>query len=294
MLKSRILTGVFGLLIGLGIAGTICYKAILPGGKSEVNTGEAFRPDEKAASFGQIALLDPQMAPDEIKPLVMHGFRCMLETKAHCPEYAGDIISCNNCHFCGGATMGGRNGGISLVGVSKVYPRKLPNGNSITLEGRINGCFLRSLNGRPLPPGSHEMAAMIAYLDWISSGVTSVPEENWLGLKELRSHHVPNIENGGKVFAVECAKCHGGNGEGQARLYDLSYPPLWGNESFNNAAGINKLDKMASFVYHNMPYQDPHLTIEQALDVAAYVTHQPRPIFKELHAPPAKEAQTPK
>src|SRR5262249_5254067 len=40
-----------------------------------------------------------------------------------------------------------------------------------TLEERINGCMQRSMNGRPLPLGSSEMKAFIAYMRWLSTGI---------------------------------------------------------------------------------------------------------------------------
>ncbi len=40
-----------------------------------------------------------------------------------------------------------------------------------------------------------------------------------------------------------------------------------------------KLEVMAAFAHNNMPKGDLHLTKEQALDAAAYVTDQQRPNF---------------
>ena len=58
-------------------------------------------------------------------------------------------------------------------------------------------------------------------------------------------------------------------------------PPLWGPESFNDGAGMARLITFANFVHFNMPhgadYLNPHLTEEEAWDVAAYVLSQPRP-----------------
>ncbi len=52
-----------------------------------------------------------------------------------------------------------------------------------------------------------------------------------------------------------------------------------GVKSFSDGAGMSKLKNMASFAYYNMPRHNPNLTEEQALDIAAYVTDQPRPKF---------------
>src|SRR5881409_3251809 len=42
------------------------------------------------------------------------------------------------------------------------------------LEDRINDCFERSMNGKPVPRESEEMRAMLAYIWWLSSGVLEV------------------------------------------------------------------------------------------------------------------------
>jgi thiosulfate dehydrogenase len=101
-----------------------------------------------------------------------------------------------------------------------------------------------------------------------------------MGTKEIRSRHTPDPKAGSKVYETHCAMCHGKDGGGQERPDGLSYPPLWGENSFNDAAGMNQPATFAYFVYENMPYGDPGLTIEEALDVAAFVTSQPRPQFK--------------
>ena len=49
----------------------------------------------------------------------------------------------------------------------------------ITLEDRINGCFLRSMNGKPLPVDGADMKAMVAYFDWMK-GATK-PEDKVAG-----------------------------------------------------------------------------------------------------------------
>ncbi len=43
---------------------------------------------------------------------------------------------------------------------------------------------------------------------------------------------------------------------------------------------MSQIHHFSSFTYYNMPRQAPSLTQDQALDIAAYVTAQPRPAFK--------------
>src|SRR5262249_9879909 len=87
-------------------------------------------------------------------------------------------------------------------------------------------------------------------------------------------------------YASACVACHGPNGAGIRRSLpttDLGYmmPPLWGNDSFNDGAGIARLITAANFLHFNMPhgvdYLNPQLSPEQSWDIAAYVISQPRP-----------------
>jgi thiosulfate dehydrogenase len=219
------------------------------------------------------------MAPADKKALVMEGFHLFLETKKLLPDNVGNTLCCCNCHFAGGNSLGGTNGGIPLVGVTQAYPRPLPDNKSISLKERINGCFQRSMNGTPIPPDGEAMNAFVAYLEWISSPVKKGEDPHWLGLKTLKSKHKPDAEHGKEVYARHCAACHGKDGQGMHQNYDLGYPPLWGEQSFNHGAGMNRINLIASFVYYNMPYQEPCLSVTDAIDVAAYVIKQNRPVY---------------
>lgn len=243
--------------------------------KNPMEPGHVYHPF--ALTPARFDLVDIESAPKNIRPLVREGFHILFETQKYAKEYAGDRLDCNNCHFNGGNTLGGANNGISLMGVSRKYPKMMPGNVKYTLAERVNACFEKSMNGKALPIDSHKMKAILAYLDWISHGTPSKSIPPWLGLKELRSKHVPNAENGKVVYETYCSICHGEDGQGQPRKANLSYPPLWGPHSFNDAAGMNRLSMFASFVYYNMPFGQAFLTVEEALDVAAFVTSQPRP-----------------
>ncbi len=98
----------------------------------------------------------------------------------------------------------------------------------------------------------------------------------WLGVLPLKSGHKPDAAKGKHVFAQQCAMCHGDNGQGT-----LAAPPLWGRDSFNDGAGMAKLDNLSAFAHFNMPLGNPDLSVEDALDVAAFVTTGSRPHFTE-------------
>lgn len=229
-------------------------------------------------------LVDPEQAPHHIRDSVMRGFRIITNTGYYLPEYAHNELSCTNCHFCGGDTLGGKNGGISLVGVTTKYPvYSKRSGKVISLAHRIDGCFQRSMNGNPLPVKSRAMKDLLNYLHWISKEVEKIPDIPWLGLPEIKSDHKPNPREGEKIYERYCAACHRSDGEGGGELGEeegKTIPPLWGPNSFNDGAGMNTIKMLAPFVYMNMPYEQASLTEEQALDVASFVVLQRRPAYK--------------
>lgn len=220
-------------------------------------------------------LLDPECAPEDMLNKILYGYHIMLDTRKHTPEYAKSTIDCNCCHFNAGNTLGGKNRGISLVGVTAMYPKySKRDKKDISLSDRLNNCYKRSLNGKPLPENSIEMEALLAYLAWISHEVMNAPSLPWLGLDPIPSNHFPNPEKGQKVYEHYCQICHGAEGEGTKGV-----PPLWGPNSYNDGAGMNMLPMLSTFVWLNMPHGQPVLTPEEALDVAAYVIGRPRPHF---------------
>jgi thiosulfate dehydrogenase len=274
---------IFGSTIALvAISGlTFLFKEEEISGFKEKNRHHMFVIAQGQTLLG-FDLVDPEQAPAEIRQRVMEGYRFIMNTPLYAPEYAGDQLSCTHCHFLGGDTLGGKNNGISLVGVTTVYPAQ-KEGRVITLAERINNCFERSLNGKPLPKDSPVMQSILAYLDWISKEVKSVKHIPWLGISLLKSQHHANPDEGRKLYQAYCAECHQPDGEGGGILLaqeGKTIPPLWGEHSFNNEAGMSTLPLLSAFIYWNMPYQEAHLSEEQALDIAAFILTKPRPHFR--------------
>ncbi len=217
----------------------------------------------------------PQDAPASIREAVLLGSNILTETGKYAAPYVGNKLSCTNCHFKAGVTQGGKNGGLSLVGVGASYPKyRKRQDYAVDLVARTNDCFKRSMNGRPLPEEGKEMAAIVTYYQWISKGLPVYAEIPWLGLPHLKSTHVPDKAKGGQLFDTKCASCHGKNGEGTSAA-----PPVWGDTSFNDGAGMYKSSNLVPFAHLNMPLGNPDLSLEDALDVAEYVIAQPRPHF---------------
>ena len=194
-------------------------------------------------------------------------------------RYAGNNLACSSCHLDGGR----RRYGLSLIGVAGAYPRDMARENAMqSLAQRINGCFERSMNGRALPENSREMAAIIAYIGFLSDAAPADMEGR--GAPAIQQmERAADPARGATVYSANCAVCHGANGQGLRNTNGegYSYPPLWGPDSFNTGAGMHRIITAANFIRANMPYgvthESPQLTAEQAFDVAAFINVQPRP-----------------
>lgn len=89
----------------------------------------------------------------------------------------------------------------------------------------------------------------------------------------------PNIDRGEELYEKKnCMSCHGADGSGTGAN---SGPALWGENSFNDGAGMGRLTKMAGYIQNNMPIgQEYELTDQEAADLAAYLLSQDRPIWR--------------
>ncbi|GAB3432641.1 c-type cytochrome [Massilia solisilvae] len=218
---------------------------------------------------------------------LVRGMQLHLNTKALLPKNVGNQLNCTSCHLNAGTVADGS----PFVGVSAFFPSYAPRaGREITLEDRINGCFRRSMNGKPLPVDSADMKAMVAYFDWMKRETKPGDKVAGRGVGKIDQSIKPNVDNGRKVYTQQCAVCHGSNGEGLKRADDtMIYPPLWGDQSFNIGAGMARTYTAAAFVKRNMPVGfhekfplgQGGLSDQEAVDVAEYFSHQPRPDFPD-------------
>jgi thiosulfate dehydrogenase len=192
-------------------------------------------------------------------------------------------LNCQNCHLDAGTRPFGNNFGA----VAAQYPMfRSRSGILESIEFRVNDCMIRSMNGQTIDSLSKEMRAMVAYMKWLGKDVPKGVKPIGTGLQELPFLDRPaDPAKGRLVFMAKCQTCHGSSGQGQfnADSTGYLYPPLWGNQSYNTGAGLYRLSRFASYVKFNMPFglanhQKPHLTDEEAWDVAAFVNSQPRPV----------------
>ncbi len=199
-------------------------------------------------------------------------------------RFAGNNLACGNCHLDAGV----KKLGLPIFGVAADFPAYSARaGAEITLQERINSCMTRSMNGRPLPASSEPMRAIVAYIQFLSTGVRKGEKLSGLGagiMPELDRAADP--ARGRDIYQARCLSCHNVDGAGvQNSLPGLgagyAFPPLWGSDSFNDGAGMARLITAANFIHSNMPdgvdYLHPLLSPEEAWDVAALMISKPRP-----------------
>ncbi len=229
------------------------------------------------------------LGPGPQNDLIRYGHALVVDTPRYIGSgaqdlamaYAGNDLACKSCHLKAGL----QPFAAPFVSTAATFPM-LVNNKVLTLPERINSCVELGLNGRPLPDVSREMAALIAYIEFVGKDTPEGVRLPGSGLMPVKlPTEPPDSRRGIGVFAQHCTACHGENGQGQPKVSpEVGYyvPPLWGEGSFNAAAGMGQIAYAASFIRANMPvgtdYQSPALTVQEAWDVAAYVISNPHPV----------------
>ena len=208
-------------------------------------------------------------------------------------RYAGNNFACSTCH----QEAGTKKWSAPFMATMPNFPQYRNRDETIgSIEGRINGCMERSMNGKALPEDGKEMRAIVTYMHWLSQGVpvgakVSGAEFPQVDRKMIMSRAADPIA-GKKVYMEHCASCHGQNGEGvmrEGKANGYEFPPLWGKDTYNTGAGMFRVIRAADWIVANMPLgADNHnriLTDAQAYDVAAYINDydKPRPVKKDRH-----------
>lgn len=206
--------------------------------------------------------------------LVRRGLLIFNRTPQFAPGYAGASLSCQSCH----AENGTQLYAAPITGVAHRFPQfSARAGHVINLQDRIRECFVRSENGKPPSDDSEVMRALIAYLNWMSPA--SDTAKSGTGLIQLPVLQ-PDPKRGAILYQSNCAGCHGDHGEGGGL-----WPPLWGPDSFNQGAGMNRMPKLAAFIQHNMPQNRMGmLTPQEAWDIASFIHQQRRPAMNPGYA----------
>ena len=232
--------------------------------------------------------------PGAMRASEEYGKRLISETAAYLGPDVADAtmrrmdsrLACASCHMGAGAEPGN----LSLATAFTRYPRISPrSGGNETIQDRINGCMMRSMNGRALAEDGLEMMAMVSYLRFLAE------RDAASGAGRLKAHdpaafrtptRAADLRAGEGVYAKRCAGCHGHDGAGLAAAPDLVhgfvFPPLWGPNSFNDGAGMHRVLTAARFIKARMPLGNPDLSNDDAFDVAALINSKERPEMKGL------------
>ncbi len=251
-------------ICALAGAGLVVFNkdASLQGSAEDVVIAEA------TAEYGQRLLRETTvyLGPDQSDPAM---------------RFSGNRLDCASCHL----NTGTEPGTLSLLETSTRYPRfSGRDGGERDLRDRINGCMQRSMNGKPLDRDSVEMIAMEKYIvelgqqfAMMSEVKVEADEPPLFAEPDRRA----NPEAGLLVYQEKCQVCHGIDGLGLKESSDIArgylFPPLWGPDSYNNGAGMNRVLTAARFIKAKMPLGQPDLSDDEAYDVSAYINSQPRP-----------------
>ncbi len=223
-----------------------------------------------------------------------YGRRLIVETSAlmgpdqpdAAKRYTGSRLQCASCHLDAGTAPGQ----LSLLETDPRYPRPSGRDGMVgDIKLRIQGCMTRSMNGRVLPDDSPELNAMALYIKALNARF-KLTEKSRVAVHEPKAFATPdraaNPTAGKVVFEARCARCHGADGLGLRAENDprrgYVYPPLWGDDSFNDGAGMHRVLTAARFIKAKMPLGQATLTDDEAYDVAAYINVQPRPAMANL------------
>lgn len=208
--------------------------------------------------------------------LIHQGKLVFDETPKFAPNYVGNALACSDCHLNSG-TAAYSAPMIDLSGLFPMFNKRA--GHVISFQNRIQECFTRSEAGKPLPVDSWQMRALVAYVDWLSrDGEKGKPYfgRGFVKLPKLAGNPI----HGKMVYMSQCSGCHGADGAG----VPPELPAVWGSNSYDDGAGMNNPAKMAAFVLHNMPQNNPGtLTPQQAYDVSAFIHTMPRPKFNTAY-----------
>ena len=246
-----------------------------------VIAGDEIAGDGAESATVEVAPPPVEYPPGKLGEIIRLGEQVVMETSEHplSKAFVGNSLNCSSCHLDGGRDPKA----ATFLGVASAYPAWAPREQRvITLEDRILNCFIRSQNGTRPPNGGELSVALAAYISWLSEGYKiRLNASKSLGPNQMQMLDVdqftPSVERGAELYRDRCADCHADDGGGG------DAPPVWGPQSFNDGAGMARIDKLASWLKVAMPPDETDLSGSEAIDLAAYINSKPRPKF----SPPA-------
>lgn len=263
------------------VALTEIMKAIKPSDKQAFNT----KPED--STWIPPSLFTDNLLEGEEREMVIYGEDIIANTSRYFGPHGSvapitNGMNCQNCHLNAGKKNWGNNYSVVFSSYPKFRDR---SGATETIYKRVSDCFERSLNGTAPDSTSREYKAIYSYIKWLGKDVKKGEKPVGSGIEKISyMDRAADPIKGKGIYTAQCQSCHGANGEGQLSLNGINYeyPPLWGEHSYNDGAGLFRLSNFAGYVKSNMPFNqathsNPKLSNEEAWDVAAYVNSQPRP-----------------
>lgn len=251
------------------------------------------RQDVTLAVFASICLLGPsssalgqsgqtpaasEPANGRLAKVIQLGEAIVKDTTTHSlsKSYVGNALNCTSCHLDNGKhPLAG-----TFLGTATAYPAWSPREERvITLEDRVLNCFMRSCNGTRPPLGSEVSVAVTTYITSLSQGMPlKMNPERPIGPGAIKPLSVKadqaDVKRGASLYASRCAECHQKDGQG-----DNDNPPVWGERSYNDGAGLSSVDNLAAWLKVAMPLDDANLSDQESVDIAAFVNSKERPHF---------------
>ena len=220
--------------------------------------------------------LEKDIPDNDFGKMVKAGRDVFMDTQTHAKPYVGNTLNCVNCHLDAGRLVNS----APLWGAYGMYPAYRAKTKKVdSIENRMQGCFMYSMNGKAPEAESEVMKNLVVYMYWMSTGVPvgkNLPGRVYLDLKKPKRE--PSWDEGEKVYQTNCMICHGSDGNGQYVNGKTVFPPLWGKNSFNWGAGMHRINTAAGFIKANMPLgQGMKLSDQEAWDVAYYINSHERP-----------------
>lgn len=265
----RVVTAVRAIALATAIPIALAVSACGPPAPPDMKHDAAERlPAANDSIDASVVPADSAIPHDSLGASMRRGLALLAHTGDSLPGYVGANLRCLSCHL-----DGGRRPLFSLVGSFTRYPRFVERSGAVaTIEDRINFCFTRSLAGRALPAGSREMHDMVSYFAFLSANVPPGAHVRGEGTPRIATL-AGDSAHGSSLYGAQCARCHAADGAGTAIA-----PAVWGPRSFTIAAGMARELRLASFIRHAMPFDQPGtLSDQEAYDLAAFVMSHPRP-----------------
>lgn len=234
--------------------------------------------EQRAGTRYHVSPADETIPNDKYGDDVRLGKKIFTETWHYARRYTGNGLACANCHL----DAGRRAHAGPMWAAYGMYPAyRSKNDRNNTIEDRIQQCFRYSMNGISPAKDTPEIRALVSYIHFLSRGAPVGVEMPGRGYPLIqKTGRDPSPTRGADGYRKKCASCHGDNGKGKERKGGgYLFPPLWGMDSYNKAAGLARNRLLAGFIKANMPLgQGWSLSDQEALDIAAYINLQIRPL----------------